>query len=275
MKTIYVVIHVLLDWALPDQLVYSTVTALLRLATKDLESRVRIIQSIMKFAADVVSQMKSRPCELVVPSKLDDCSCTKVSMVVREAYPAFHGLYRALISTSFAWTIAEWLNLSDILSELLEANTVDRLNDLLSQVLELSDSTAHVSQTLLERYVTKDRPLSGYFAVCCVMEIQWTVLAQTLVSTDEDTPKSVISEEEAAAANAAWNVLVSKRVVSESYSHKVLEGLKGILNRAMECFTDLLAQMGEMDDDPSIDTYAWETMAECLVSRFIFNHSYS
>lgn len=47
-----------LDWALPDQLVYSTVTALLKLAPRDGTPRGHIIGSIISFICDVVSLIK-------------------------------------------------------------------------------------------------------------------------------------------------------------------------------------------------------------------------
>ncbi|KAG8826070.1 phosphatidylinositol-4- kinase [Serendipita sp. 401] len=242
------------DWALPDQLVYSTVTALLRLAEKDAESKGFIVTAIIKLATEVVSQMKTEP----------------LNIVITQAYPALHGLYRALISTPFSWTIADWLQMTGVVSGLLEEETVDRLNNLLTDIAELNDSSSHLPQTVLNRYISKERPLSGYFAVCCVMEIQWTVLAQTLIapaSWSANDIRSVQSDEEedAAAANGAWNALVSKRVtMSEPYPTVVLEGLKQALDRAMNCFTDLLVQMGELDGEPPSETYAWETMAECL-----------
>jgi phosphatidylinositol 4-kinase A len=189
--------------------------------------------------------------------------------VVTQTYPALHGLYRALISTQFRWTISDWLSLSNVISDLLEEDVIDRLNSLVTDIVQLNDVDAHLPQTVLSRYIHKDRPFSGYFAVCCVMEIQWTVLAQTLIPWDEKSSKSKFIDkiEDAAAANAAWAILVSKKVaIQDQYSQAALEGLKRTRDRAMECFTDLLAQMGEIEGEPSMDTYAWETMAECLVS---------
>ena len=156
---------------------------------------------------------------------------------------------------------------------------IDSLNNLLTNVVELDDPNSHLPQTVLARYVGKERPLSGYFAVCCAMEIQWTVLAQTLIQPSEIKDVSCVTAqdigEDAAAANSAWNVLVSRKVViSEHYSTEIVSGLKRAQLRAMECFTDLLAQMGELEAEPSMDTYAWETMAECLV-RFLCPRCYS
>jgi phosphatidylinositol 4-kinase A len=260
-----------LDWALPDQLVYATVTGLLRLAEKSTENREGIVAAIVKLSSEIVSQMQSKSSRFLLYSCFCDPGLTAFVAVaiITQVYPALHGLYRALVSIPFNWTITNWHELSKVVSVLLEADTIDRLNDLVINVVQLEDAGAHLPQTVLARYVSKDRPLSGYFAVCCIMEIQWTVLAQTLFSSPEGG--AIDYNEDAAAANAAWNVLVAKKVVIlEQYSPPVIEGLKQTLSRAMECFTDLLAQMGELEGEPSLDTYAWETMAECLVRSDIW-----
>lgn len=265
---IYILADIFPDWALPDQLVFSTVTALLRLAGKSADHRERIVSSVIQMASETVSQMKNGTRKLSTFLKRNCYSKVVVVItIITHAYPALHGLYRALISTPFQWTIMDWLNLSNVISELLEADIIDRLNNLVADVVQLTEENAHIPQTILSRYVGKERPLSGYFAVCCVMEILWTVLAQALVSPSEELYKNfVIENDDAAAANAAWNALAAKKVhISSPYPPPIMTGLRQTLDRAMECFTDLLAQMGELEGEPSLDTYAWETMAECLV----------
>lgn len=49
------------DWALPDQLVYSTVTALLRLAEKNADNKGRIVGAIIKLSSEIVAQIQSQP----------------------------------------------------------------------------------------------------------------------------------------------------------------------------------------------------------------------
>jgi phosphatidylinositol 4-kinase len=52
--------------------------------------------------------------------------------------------------------------------------------------------------------------------------------------------------------------------------------LKDTIQYVLKCFLDLLVQIEEMDSQPSLDTYAWETMSESLVrSHLPVNHSYS
>lgn len=46
--------------------------------------------------------------------------------------------------------------------------------------------------------------------------------------------------------------------------------LRATIGYAMQVFTDLLVQIEEMDAEPSIDTYTWETMSESLVSASLF-----
>ena len=179
--------------------------------------------------------------------------------VISHAAPAFHGLYRAVISTSFSWSIAEWLQLSRALSDLLDTDLVEHFGNHLTAAIDSPQQ-----QAILSRYISANRPLTGYFVLCCIMEIEWTVLAQSLQTTQECTDQI---EEEAAAANAAWSALSSKKVTSPPQVKKDIgEGLRQSINVAMQCFTDLLAQMESLETEPSSDTYAWETMAESIVS---------
>lgn len=96
------------------------------------------------------------------------------------------------------------------------------------------------------------------------MEMQWTALAQALVPVSDGT-KSGGLVREAAAANRAWLSLMkraSKRLVVDADTAKALGStVKG----ALQCFNDLFHQMKDMETEPSMDTYAWETMSESLV----------
>jgi phosphatidylinositol 4-kinase len=124
--------------------------------------------------------------------------------------------------------------------------------------------TLHFIQTFFSRYVTQGRPLSGYFIVCCVIETQWTVLAQALAPP---RPTSAGYAAEAAAANRAWLSLMRHAADELDISEGVRDTLKSTIKYSMQCFTDLLVQIKEMDTEPSLDTYAWETMSESLVSN--------
>lgn len=146
---------------------------------------------------------------------------------------------------------------------------VDRLNRLLVDILQKESADAETlqfTQTFLSRYVGQGRPLSGYFMVCCVIETKWTVLAQVLA------PPAAIRGpvSEAAAANKAWLSLTRNATLDlDVTDNKIRAALKSTIVYAMECFNDLLVQIQEMDCEPSLDTYAWETMSESLVSPFI------
>jgi phosphatidylinositol 4-kinase A len=149
---------------------------------------------------------------------------------------------------------------------------VDRLNRLLVDILQNEDAdelTLPFIQTFVSRYVTQGRPLSGYFVVCCVIETEWTVLAQVLGSTP---PKNSSTIAEAAAANKAWLSLMHHAAHELDISDEKIEhSLKCTISYAMQCFTDLLMQIKEMDVEPALDTYAWETMSESLVSKVAYN----
>jgi len=180
--------------------------------------------------------------------------------------PSLHGLYRAISSTSYDWTLSQWQILTSHLRNLSSPNTIDRLNHLVVDILQKEHADAntfrHV-QTLVSRYVAQGRPLSGYFVVCCVLETEWTVLAQALAPT-MNTRSPVV---EAAAANKAWLSLTRNAARELDVEDEGIKNLlKSTIKDSMQCFTDLLVQIEEMEAEPSIDTYAWETMSESLVS---------
>lgn len=182
--------------------------------------------------------------------------------------PALHGLYRAIISTSYPWTSDQWQQLSTRLNALIVSDNLDRLNRLLIDIHQEENATSEIIQfiqTFLARYISRGRPLSGYFLVCCVTETQWTVLAQALVPGQTIYYGKIV---EAAAANKAWLALMRKAAPDlDITDKKTLDTLKSTMRYAMQCFTDLHIQIEEMDTEPTIDTYAWETMSESLVSN--------
>lgn len=186
--------------------------------------------------------------------------------VLTQLTPALHGLYRAIISTSYPWSSAQWEKLSTHLSTLIASDILERLNRLLVEIHQEEDVSPDVIQfiqTFLARYISRGRPLSGYFLVCCVIETQWTVLAQVLAPGQIADYGNVV---EAAAANKAWLSLMRKAALDlDVADEKIRETLKTTMRYAMQCFTDLLVQIEDMDTEPTIDTYAWETMSECLV----------
>ncbi|KAG9010494.1 phosphatidylinositol-4- kinase [Tulasnella sp. JGI-2019a] len=268
------------EWALPDQLVFSTVSALLRLTSTHLEYRSKVMHAIVVFSLTIVKQLESeRPADVI----------TRVG-------PSFHGLYRAVISTPFPWSLSEWRNLSEKVEGLFTNHLIDRLNALLTEYLEMAADTDHghddadntayhdpsgalgstPSQAfvlaLVLRYVEADRPLSGYFLVCSLTEIQWVLLGQVLATDAALGSPSIklnIKEteeyEEAAAANDAWSSLLGETAVHLDLDEQgAQEALKTTLASAMKCFEDLLIQIEEMDVEPSMETYAYETMAESL-----------
>ncbi|KAG6889834.1 hypothetical protein C0995_014311 [Termitomyces sp. Mi166 len=223
------------DWSLPDQLVYSTVSALLRLSSSHPQYTEKAASAICFFLSQAVEQIKTS----------DSLS------ILTQLIPAVHGLYRAISSTSFAWTIDQWGQIAARTNELCSSIIVDRLNHLLAEIIQkegIDGDSLRFVQTFVSRYVTQ--------------ETQWTVLAQALVP-----PQSAASAAttEAAAANRAWLSLMRTAPMPREISDKnIVNILESTVLYAMQCFTDLLVQIDEMETEPSIDTYAWETMSESL-----------
>lgn len=193
--------------------------------------------------------------------------------VLTQLMPALHGFYRAICSTSYRWTLPQWETLTLYLKSLCSSQTIDRLNHLLVDILQKENADAETLayvQTFVARYVSQGRPLSGYFMVCCVLETEWTVLAQVLAPPTRSRYPVV----EAAAANKAWLSLTRNSALELDISNEETKiVLKETIKYAMQCFTDLLLQIEEMDSAPSVDTYAWETVSESLV-RPICAHKY-
>ncbi len=182
---------------------------------------------------------------------------------------SFHGLYRAIISTEFSWDYLSWVSISEHLNVLFAPDVTERLNRSLASVIQAENGDPDIKnyiQVVLSRYISSGRPLNGYFLVCCVVEAQWTMLAQALYPSHEPIcPKT--GGAEAAAANKAWSTLTRDFTSESGVSDPSLkDALKKSLELSLQTFTDLLVQIEEMDSEPSLDTYAWETMSESLVS---------
>ncbi|KAJ3753010.1 hypothetical protein EV360DRAFT_88184 [Lentinula raphanica] len=237
------------EWALPDQLVYSSITALLRIARSHPSYAASATDTICMFISDVVDNIKAG-------DSLD---------VLTQLMPALHGMYRAISSMSFTWTLPQWQMLADQLKYICSPDMVDHLNHLITDLVGSDDSdesTLQFVQTFLARYVANERPLSGYFIVCCVIETLWTVLAQVLAPPPASSHARV---SEAAAANRAWNSLMRQAGLELDITDtKTITALNRVTDYAMQCFTDLLVQIEDMEQEPSVDTYAWETMSESI-----------
>lgn len=191
------------------------------------------------------------------------------SDILSQFAPAFHGLYRAIISIPFAWSLDEWTSISQHLNALFSAEVVAGLNHLLIDVLHTEEDDPEgvlFIRTFLSRYISRGRPLSGYFIVCCVIEAQWTILAQALAPAPSAEDRDICDFVEAAAANKAWKALLQEPIDdSLKGSEEYRKALQMTIDSSMKCFTSLLVQIEEMEAEPSEDSYAWETMSESLV----------
>ncbi|KAI0362486.1 atypical/PIKK/PI4K protein kinase [Trametes cingulata] len=239
------------DWAMPDQLVSTTVSALLRIASGHPEHREGAVGAIVRLVTEIVRRFKT----------------ANAFHVLSQYAPSFHGFYRAIISIPFDWSPDEWCLLAQRLNELFEPEVVERLNrlpvDALSSTGEDIEKLSFM-QTLVSRYVSRGRPLSGYFVVCCVIEAQWTILAQAL-GRAYSAQNIISTHEEAEAANLAWQKLLRYGTPNSGFSgDSQRAALRATMKNALGTFTTLLVQIQEMDADPAEDSYCWETMSESL-----------
>ena len=260
---------------MPDQLVSTTVTALLRIASTHPKHRRAPFDAIVNLVKETIPKFKT--------GDREQCSyyvCYLISFgflafdVLSQYAPAFHGLYRAIISVPFDWSPEEWYLLAEPLNELFYPESIERLNRLSVDALVGSGEDiekAAFIQTLVSRYVSRGRPFTGYFIVCCVVEAKWTILAQAMARaypTDGIDISPV--PQEAAAANVAWQKLLRYHEPGNGLkeeSQKIL--LRKTMRNVLQAFSALLLQIQEMDTDPADDSYAWETMSESLVCRWL------
>ncbi|KAF9475060.1 hypothetical protein BDN70DRAFT_996680 [Pholiota conissans] len=237
-----------IDWSFSDQLVFSTISALLRISNEHAAYCEEATSAIFSFVSKIIQEIHKS---------------TSLN-VLTQLMPALHGFYRAISSTSYYWTLSQWEMLTLHLKSLHSSKTIDRLNHLLVDILQKEKADAETLeyvQTFVTRYVSQGRPLSGYFMVCCVLETEWTVLAQVLAPPT----KSQYPVVEAAAANKAWLSLTRDSALElDISSEETKTVLKDTVRYAMQCFTDLLLQIEDMENVPSVDTYAWETVSESL-----------
>ncbi|OBZ65790.1 hypothetical protein A0H81_14348 [Grifola frondosa] len=96
------------EWALPDQLVFATVSALLRMASCHPGYRSDAINAILKFTSHIVHKLQSA-------EPID---------VLTQYAPSFHGFYRAIISIPFDWYTQEWAALSTHLNVLFSSDVI-------------------------------------------------------------------------------------------------------------------------------------------------------
>lgn len=157
----------------------------------------------------------------------------------------------------------------------MEDVVLERVNRLRLEIHQETDAHADVDistflfcDTFISRYIAAGRPFSGYFIVCCVMEMQWTALAQSLIPIPSEGIKYGGLVKEAAAANRAWLSLMKTAAQKSAIGAEIAETLRSTVKGALQCFNDLLIQMEDMETDPPVDTFAWETMSESLVRLF-------
>jgi phosphatidylinositol 4-kinase len=165
-------------------------------------------------------------------------------------------------------------------SDLFAHDVVDRLNSPPPDHIHHADDHPRRTtfiRTVLSRYANSGRPLSGYFAVCSVIEIQWTILAQVLAPPPQQPPVASTStgilpssqNMEAQASNIAWTTLMSKSCGAPDptkFTPHIMATIRRALDAAAQCFADLLEQLEDLGEvDPEM--YAFETMSQSLVCR--------
>jgi phosphatidylinositol 4-kinase len=261
------------DWSFPDQLVLAIIRSLLQLAKENPEFKSDVIQCILTFISDIGKTLNTGQGESAYFQWNIDPNCQSAIQSITHAAPAFHGLYRAIVCTPFSWSLDDWERLATSVASLFGSTATDHFNNLVIDSLESEDFDTPQNEYLqmfMARYLNSNRPLTGYFMICCVVEMQWIVLSQTFSKLSSTSASDIRVESvrgDAEAANRAWADLTRGLL---KYDGVIEEAPKQILERTLrgstQLFSELVSHIERMGDDTSLDTYAWETMAEALVN---------
>jgi hypothetical protein len=180
---------------------------------------------------------------------------------------------------------------------LFQPSSIDALNHLLidptsalsSTEASLDPFTSQYALSLLARYRTAGRPLSGNFVICAGLEIQKTMLSQAL-SPPSSLPTPTASSENAVvkkvegpgraeaipagnnagegaeASNAAWYRLLDGGAAGTMRVHgDEGQSLHTVLGNAMRCAGEMLGTIGSLKGEPAPDLYPFEVISESLV----------
>jgi len=184
------------DWALLDKLVYSVVSSLLQLANHYLRFGKSIIDTVLEFSAAIVEKIQSSGCMWIQFSPPPAVRITMsfgliflAAEILSQFAPAFHGFYRALMSTTYRWApqppVRSTVHRSAQLSRYRHC-PARRNRPRGHPIRHDLACSLRFSQPPLERVL-----------ICFVTKVQWTVLTQALIPLDLD-----VQFGEAAAANS-------------------------------------------------------------------------
>lgn len=279
------------EWALPDQLTYDVLGALLKISG-DSENKgqgSKVLQEVGSFVEGLSSRIEQADRELSFPpfenEEISSYSARSVVDVIIHAVPIFNGLYRSLTSIAHPFTFSSFTDLGSSISILLQQSTIDRLNQLLLDPASLltassstsspsGDSSIRYAHLLLARYRANGRPLSGNFLLCASLEIAWTVLAQALLPASDSSPHAIPlgnqTGDGAEASNSAWDRLLSTPVVSATDAGPVLakgeeEAIRRSLAGALKAFADISGTIQALRGEAAVDLYPYEVVSESLV----------
>ncbi|WFD31465.1 1-phosphatidylinositol 4-kinase [Malassezia sp. CBS 17886] len=172
------------QWPLPDELAYTVVESLLKVATRVPDARARVLRSVDQLVEGLVRNLR------VSGNDAHDLSVRGV--------PLLHGFARAVQDTPFAWDAHASSRAVDALSALaMDAATLARLDAALVCLAEQQKARVQCAEAFdgspaaceppsafrarfLAHYVGLGAPLSGRLVAWCALSACASMLAQTL-----------------------------------------------------------------------------------------------
>ncbi|CAO1625236.1 unnamed protein product [Sympodiomycopsis kandeliae] len=117
-------------WPLQDELGYALVKSLLEIASTATQHRNKCLQAVFTFIEKLATALNA--------------STGDAHIVTTRILPLFHGLYRAIVQTTFHWSLSELIQLITILTPLTNTSTL--INKLNAILLVLPDQLLAKSQ---------------------------------------------------------------------------------------------------------------------------------
>ncbi|WFD36140.1 1-phosphatidylinositol 4-kinase [Malassezia cuniculi] len=231
------------QWAVPDELVYTIIEALLKIATARPDTQTRIHAAIGKLVTSISAQLRG--------------NASPHDVAVKHT-PLLHGVARVLQDVAYPWTAEAYAQVaSPFVTLAIDLGAQQRLS---AQLICLPGQEAAAAQcigssgalppeertesayrdNLLEAYLSAGAPLSGPFVQWCALSSIVSVLGRMLVSSAGEAVGSyadifrVLSH--TSPPSAAIDTQLVLRVALASY-----EDIARIVRNESELYTELFA----------------------------------
>lgn len=174
------------QWPVPDELAYTLVEALLKIATGLPSRRSRALSTLSSYTSALAKTVLSGQ--------------ASTQTLALNSVPQLHGLARALQDVPFAWDKASYTPLVEVLVDVASSSQIPRMDALLVCLPEQQEAAAQLAaagagpappadarssyaEMVLQHYASLGVPLSGRFVAWCALSATASLLAQALTQS--------------------------------------------------------------------------------------------